>query len=194
MSKYLFVGSHCDDIELSCGGTVTKLKEQGHSINLLTFSKIYNEVDLSNEWSESVLLMKCGYNKLLDFPVRNFNNHRQQILDILITLPVFDFIFTHSAHDYHQDHAVVGQESLRAFKGQNLITYKAEWNGEINKNYFVHLDERLMHKKTLLLDCYKSQEKRLYMNSQYVYATAMNNGLKCKTQYAEAFEVVNLIN
>jgi LmbE family N-acetylglucosaminyl deacetylase len=193
MSKYLFISAHTDDVELSCGGTIAKLKEQGHSINLLTFSRVFNDVDLYEEWKKVITLMQPDSHTILDFRVRYFHQHRQWILQTLVDLPKYDYIFTHSATDTHQDHAVIGEESLRAFKGQNLITYKGEWNGEINKNYFVQLDERLMYKKMIYLDCYKSQEHRPYMGAEVVYAIAMNNGLKCKTKYAEAFETIKLI-
>lgn len=192
MSRYLFIGAHVDDIELSCGGTIAKLKDQGHIINILTFSKIFNGVNLEHEWKESMKLIQPETSTLYDYPVRHFKEYRQLILDILIGLKGFDYIFTHSAQDFHQDHSVIGEESIRAFRTENLLAYKGEWNGELNKNYFVHLDERILYKKMLYLDCYESQEQREYMMSDSVYATALTNGLKCKTKYAEAFEVIHL--
>jgi len=190
--KYLFIGAHTDDIELSCGGTIAMLKEHGNVMNIITFSQKYNGINLKHEWEKSLELIQPYKSFIYDFPVRHFKEHRQDILDILVGLKGYDYIFTHTANDFHQDHSVIGEESIRAFRSENLITYKGEWNGELNKNYFVHLDEKLMYKKMVYLDCYRSQENRPYMSSEIVYATALNNGLKCKTKYAEAFEIIHM--
>ena len=39
--KILFIGAHPDDIELGCGGTLTKYLEEGHEIEMIVFSKIF---------------------------------------------------------------------------------------------------------------------------------------------------------
>ena len=52
-----------------------------------------------------------------DFPVRNFQEHRQAILDKLIQLKMnLNPIWLPNSDDVHQDHQVIHQEGIRAFK------------------------------------------------------------------------------
>ena len=37
-------------------------------------------------------------------------------------------IFTTSMNDIHQDHKVIYEESIRAFKFENLLSYEIPWN------------------------------------------------------------------
>lgn len=191
--KYLFIGAHPDDVELCCGGTMTKLIDNGHEVHVLTLSHFFYGVDLKGEWLDSMVELRPDGCNICTFDPRLFSSDRQEILDLLLTYSnKFDYIFTHSASDYHQDHRTVGEESIRAFKGHNLITYKGVWNGDEKSNYFVHLKEKHIKAKLSYLECYKSQSNRTYTNSDAIYAMAINAGLKCKTKYAESFEIVCL--
>ena len=40
--KILAIGAHSDDVEIACGGSLIKWKEQGHDIFILTNSFINN--------------------------------------------------------------------------------------------------------------------------------------------------------
>ncbi len=205
MSKILFIGAHTDDVELSCGGTINKLIDQlsdyggmENDINVLTLSRIYSGVDLEPEWSNSMLSFGDEMSaRLLDFETRNFNKSRQEILQYFYDLQKkeeFETVFTHSPFDLNQDHSIVGQESIRAFKHTNLITYCADWNTrDFTRNYFVKLEAKHIQKKIEALACYKSQVNRKYMNPDYTWANALNIGVICNTKYAESFQAINLI-
>lgn len=198
MSKYLFVAGHLDDSELCCGATINKLHQDGHKIAILIFSRNYHDVgDLYPEFHNSMCTICPEVNsQVFDFPVRNFPEHRQAILDQLLTTSAGiepDFIFTHSANDLHADHKTVGEESLRAFKKQNLITYCAEWNEQSSQsNYYIEVSEENMAKKLEAMACYKSQQHRHYFNREFTYARALLAGAKIGTKYAESFRILNL--
>lgn len=191
MSKYLFIGAHTDDIELSCGGTIYKLVQE-HYIHCLSFS-FCNKPELGEEYDASLSLLGVNFISLSNFPSRIFTKHRQDILNSLYSLTGFDFIFTHSVDCIHQDHKVIARESLRAFKGKNLITYSQPWNTNENPNYFVELSEQQLEKKIEALACYKSQAHRAYMSPDFIRAQARYNGIKCGKLYAEAFKIERLI-
>lgn len=194
--KLLFIASHADDIELSCAGTIAKMKANGHEVHCYTFSSC-DDAQLIREYAASMNLLDIESH--LDYmPVRLFNNNRQYILDALIkeaALTSPDFIFTHSAYDRHQDHRVVGEESLRAFRNNTVLTYTSVINRlEGQENYFVRLTSEHMLKKANALKCYKSQERRAYMQPDVVYATAHIAGLKAGCEFAEGFELVKMIS
>lgn len=192
--KYLFVGAHVDDVELSCGGFISRLKSQGDFVKVISLSGIYNGKNLRDEWIASMKTLNVDLYSIHDFKTREFSKDRQQILDYLRTNTGFDFIFTHSVSDQHQDHSVVGEESIRAFKNRNLATYMGEWNGTPKKNFFVYLDAQDVKNKVTAIRNYESQKDKPYMSPDFIWADAMNNGIKCGVKYAEAFNMVNYVS
>jgi LmbE family N-acetylglucosaminyl deacetylase len=191
--RYWFLGAHVDDVELSCGGTIARLIHEGHDIVVVSLSYMYEENDLLHEWKDSMQKLGVKIIAYKDFRTRLFHERRQDILDYLFTLKGFDFIFTHSKNDPHSDHATVGREAERAFKHTNLITFTGAWNHPEKPDYFVSINHGQVQKKIEALSCYKSQQHRPYMHSDFIWSNAMNNGVMCGTKYAEAFKVVNLI-
>jgi N-acetylglucosamine malate deacetylase 1 len=190
--KYLFIGSHADDVELSCGGTVAKLSEEGHNVTMCAMS-CCGRPDLIDECSSSSKIL--GVHLLLNnFRVRRFSEERQKIADYFYSMrDDYDTVFTHSSEDRHPDHRTIGEESLRVFTG-NLFTYIAPWNGEENANYFVELSPGQLQKKLEAIQCYKSQTHRKYMNPDFIRSWAIYNGIKAGYEYAEAFRLVKGIN
>lgn len=194
MARYLFIASHVDDIEISAGGFLIRQLSLGHECTVISLSSEYAGVSLLHEWVESMRVLQPDNYEIHDFPTRDFQLYRQQILDVLLNYKDYDYVVTHSAKSFHQDHKVVGEESIRAFKNTNLITYIHEWDTRTSsKNYFIELFRDNVEKKIQALECYKSQVHRPYMNKDYIWANALNNGAICGTKYAEAFEVINFI-
>ena len=76
------------------------------------------------------LLKKLGIKQsnliIHDFPIRKLNFHRQEILEILVSLRNgcdYDLVLTPSSTDVHQDHQTVTNEVIRAFKGRTILGY-----------------------------------------------------------------------
>ena len=195
--KYLFIGSHTDDIELCCGGTVAKYIEEGHDVICETLSHVYYGRDLTKEWNASMSSLAIPNYEFKNFTPRYFHYERQDILQWLVELREQhqpDIIFTHSAHDQHQDHSVVGYESVRAFKNLNLITYCGEWNQFVSEaNFYVQLSDEQMQKKLKALECYASQQSKHYFDRDFNLSRALLSGAKIGAKYAESFRILNMI-
>ncbi len=194
--KYLFIEAHLDDNILACGGTISRLKEQGHHITCITLSHIYGGIDLTDEWIKAMELLNVDSFDKRNFDTRFFNAQYDNILQYLFQVQKqnYDFIFTHSATCVHSDHSTVGKACVRVFKHDNLITYQHPWNTrELKQNYFVKLLEKHISKKTTALECYKSQSKRTYFEEDFIYAEVKRTGIICNSEYAEGFYAVNLI-
>lgn len=195
--KYLFLGAHTDDIELCAGGTVAKLIELNNDVHFMAFSSCQSE-QIETEWNESLNILRPSQSNLAYFKNRLFSENRQDILDRMIQLRdniEYDYVFTHSTLDGHQDHRVIGQESIRAFKNTNLITYIAPWNqigSQPIDNYFVSLELKHVQKKIESCMAYKSQINRPYMNEDFLWAQARIAGIKCQSEFAEAFQVLKI--
>ncbi|MDZ7588743.1 MAG: PIG-L family deacetylase [Parasphingorhabdus sp.] len=132
----------------------------------------------------------------LNFPVRLFHAHRQEILDTLIGIRkrlVPDWVLAPSTTDCHQDHQVVAQEALRAFNACRLWGYELPWNQlQATLNGFVALDEAHVTAKARALGHYTSQVEleRPYFMPEFPHALAKIHGLQSRHPYAEAFEVI----
>lgn len=188
MKKYLFIGAHVDDAELSCGGTISKLVEEGHSVSLAPVA----DCGLLEELKEATKVL--GVEHFCLCWRKGFIGNEQNIADELYSIrDSYDFVFTHSPLCKHSDHKVIGEQSLRIFNG-SILTYLQAWNGNENPNYFVEISTSHLEKKLQALACYKSQAHRTYMNPDFIRAQAIYNGIKCGKRYAEAFRIERLIN
>lgn len=190
MSKYLFISAHTDDAELSCGGTMAKLAEQGHDVNCLALSYCDDE-KLIIEYANASKILRVNY-FTEGFDVRCFNQQAIFIADALLRFKNFDHVFTHSEKCRHPDHRTIAEESKRIFNC-NMATFIQPWNGQHEENYYIEISEQQLEKKIQALSCYKSQSHRAYMNPDFIRAQARYNGIKCGKLYAEAFRIERLI-
>ena len=193
--RIAFIGAHYDDIELSCAGTIVKYLEDGYDVVCLSFSDCTIK-ELPEEMNKSMktLGVKNENKIMLQYPRRTLHIVRQNVLNELISFNQYfepDAVFTHSAFDRHQDHVVVGQESLRAFRNIKLITYTTPWNDVAAEQYnlFVSLTKQQLAKKTDALACYESQCVKNYMSPDYTIAQARTTGGIVGLEFAEAFKI-----
>ena len=207
MEKVLVLAPHTDDGELGCGGTICRYTEGGASVHYAAFSTArtsvrteYPEDILKSEVREAttVLGIAEGHLHIYDFPVRKFPNHRQEILQQIIDLrneiePTI--VFVPSPNDIHQDHQVIAQEGLRAFKRHTLLGYEEPWNNIVfETRCFIPLHERHIERKIEALKCYRSQGHRKYLDAEFIRGLAKTRGTQIEGGYAEAFEVLRWIH
>ena len=125
------------------------------------------------------------------------HEHRQEILEELINIRAgFDphIVVGPSLNDFHQDHQVVANEMIRAFKtASSIICYELPWNYvTFNTQLFVKLKKEHIVKKWEMLKNYESQltKGKTYFSEEFVYGLAKTRGVQCNSEYAEAFEVI----
>jgi len=204
--KILVLAPHTDDAELGCGGTITKFIEVGKEVFWAIFSKAFVPNEFSSnsdivleELKESAKILEISSQNLLiyDYPVRHFSEYRQDILEKMLKLKEKikpNIVFMPSLNDIHQDHLIVAQEGLRAFKNITILGYEIPWNNlTFDTTCFIHLKKQHVEKKAMAIEQYKSQSHRPYVNRDFVEHLACLRGLQIGTQYAEAFEVIRLI-
>ncbi len=202
--KILVLAPHIDDAEFGCGGTLDRLIKQGSNVIYLAFSdcresldKSHNEDKLREELRKSTEILGIDRVEILDFKVRYFHERRQEILQKLIDIrndfkP--DLIFTPSREDIHQDHQVICNESIRAFKHSTIFGYELPWNCfNLSSEVLITLSEENIKQKIKAIGKYESQKHRLYHNESYLRSLASTTGLRINKKYAEAFELVRLI-
>lgn len=207
MKRVLALAPHPDDVELGCGGTLARLLEEGASVAVAAFSICRDSIppDLpptiaGDEFAESMrrLGVPAADVTLLDYPVRRFSDHRQDVLEDLVRMrnrisP--DLVLLPSAHDLHQDHQVIATEGLRAFKETSVWGYELPWNQiAFSAQAFVTLQRHHLDAKWRALTAYQTQISlgRPYFRQDFVDGLARVRGVQVKTEFAEAFEVARL--
>ena len=105
-----------------------------------------------------------------------------------------DIIYLPSPSDLHQDHKVIFDEGLRAFKHQTIISYELPWNNiSFKTTGFIKLEERHIKLKALAMQEYKSQSHRIYTNEDFIFSLAKVRGVQIGEKYAEAFEIIRML-
>ncbi len=207
IKKILVLGPHADDGEFGCGGAISRFLEEGREVFYAVFSLSEKSLfeGLPKDTHEKELFCaveSLGVKKnnliIYRYPVRDFPDHRQDILENLVQLQKDikpDLVILPSARDVHQDHSTISQEGFRAFKKGNILGYELPWNTTGFENQsFVALDESHINAKTRAVECYESQKgKRSYASGEYVRSLAIVRGASINHRYAEAFEAVRII-
>jgi len=203
--RVLALGAHTDDIELGCGGLLNRLRRCGSEIKAVVFSRA--EESLPEGVAQDTLERECGRAMAhigLDesslivrrIPVRRFPEFRQVILEDLVSLnKQFEpsLVLTMNGNDTHQDHQVIHDESVRAFRSATILGYEIPWNQtETSAQLFAELTDEDIDTKSAMLAEYKSQCSlgRRYMDGDYAATAARFHGYQSKMRLAEAYQVV----
>jgi N-acetylglucosamine malate deacetylase 1 len=202
----LVLAPHTDDGELGAGGSIARWASEGHNIHYVAFSAC--QTAIPDGWPEDVLRsevaeatqvlgLKPEQLRVLDFDVRLFAHERPDILQAMVDLnrelsP--DLVVMPSLDDLHQDHAVVAEEGLRAFKQTSILAYEVAWNNiSFETSCFVRLDEAHVQAKLEALKCYQSQSDRLYADPDFLRSQVRYHGVQAGVTYAETFNVLRWI-
>jgi len=204
--KVLVLAPHTDDGEFGCGGLMAKLLKQKAQVHYAAFSSAEKSLPkgadpdtLKKELQAALdsLGLKKQHRIIYDYPVRDFPQYRQAILDDLIRLKKKidpDLVLMPCFNDTHQDHLTIAQEGFRAFKDRTILGYEIPWNNKtFETQSFVLLESKHVEAKIKALKCYKSQLGRFYANPEFIRALATTRGTQIGTRYAEAFEVIRWV-
>lgn len=191
--KILALGAHLDDIELGCGATLAKLRKEGNEIRYLGFSPC-DIAELQSECQCACRVLGLSDIHIYSIPVRKFPEHRQEILDILIKVRdkyVPDHVFTHSSFSIHQDHRVVHEETIRAFRYSPVFGYEQPWdNLTSDLKTRSEISSEHLELKISALQQYKSQEAKHYFDPDFIRGLAKVRGVQFNCTLAEAFETI----
>jgi N-acetylglucosamine malate deacetylase 1 len=207
IKRVMFLSPHTDDAELGAGGTIARFVEEGKEVIYIAFSGCETSVPigmpkdtLRKECLRSITTLGLLPEQLLilNYKVRTFPEHRQEILDDLIKFKQKyqpDLLLLPSSQDMHQDHSTLFWEALRAFKKEASIWgYEHPWNNlTFTTDVFVKLKAAHLEKKIKALREYQSQYDKSYMQERNLRSLACSRGAQLDIEYAEAFELVRKI-
>lgn len=194
--NFLFIGAHCDDIEIGCGGTILRLireypisrvKWVVFCSNPVREAEARNcaEAFLHGVESKEVIIrdFKDGFLSQRYSDVKNF-------FESLKERPNPDIIFTHYQHDLHQDHRLLSELTWNTFRNHLILEYEIpKYDGDLgNPPFFISLDENGVNQKVKnLMESYTSQRSKHWFDDDTFRSILRLRGMQSASKYAEAF-------
>lgn len=193
----LCLGSHSDDIEIGCGGTILRLKDEYPSCVfhwvVLGASGVREaearrgaELFAGIKWESAVLKnFSDGFMPFAGGEVKAVFEELKQA-----TSP--DLIFTHNRKDAHQDHRLIAELTWNTFRDHFILEYEIpKYDGDLGQpTVFVPLEAELCQKKVrYIMDAFQSQRTKRWFQEDTFLALMRLRGMECNAPsgYAEAF-------
>lgn len=196
--RVLCLGSHCDDIEIGCGGTILKLVKKYK--NLIVYWVVFSSNSQRKREAYESANRFLSHAKHKDIVIKNFKDGFFPF--IAIEIKEFfeqlkqefqpDIIFTHYRNDLHQDHRLISDFTWNTFRNHLILEYEIpKYDGDLGvPNFFVHLDELICQDKIkYIIDSFESQKGKQWFTKETFLAILRLRGIESNApnHYAEAF-------
>jgi LmbE family N-acetylglucosaminyl deacetylase len=202
--QILCLGSHSDDIEIGCGGTILRMAEQYRSalFHWVVFSaKDVRATEAQNAAARftrpgclATPLLKTFPDGFLPFVGSEvkvfFEELKKQISP--------DVIFTHNRKDAHQDHRLVAELTWNTFRNHLILEYEVpKYDGDLGQpNLFVPLQQETCQTKVqFIMETFQSQHSKHWFQPETFLSLMRLRGMECNAPsgYAEAFYCRKLV-
>jgi LmbE family N-acetylglucosaminyl deacetylase len=198
--RILFLGAHCDDIEIGCGGTIMRLSEE-FEMAKLKWAVLTSTPERSDEARRSAEFFLGKFNNgcqkevaVLSFRDGFLPFDAPDVKEYFEQLKAFnpDIVFTHYRDDHHQDHRFVSELTWNTFRDHLIFEYEIpKYDGDLgNPNFFVSLDSDVVNDKVnAILNYFPSQGTRQWFDRDTFSSLMRVRGVQStsKTKYAEGF-------
>jgi LmbE family N-acetylglucosaminyl deacetylase len=196
--KILCLGSHSDDIEIGCGGTVLQISEQYP--NSVFHWVVFNATGVREQEAQLGAKQFVKPTRLRGPVLKSFRDgfmpfegaEIKMVFEDLKQAVSPDLIFTHHRDDAHQDHRLVAEMTWNTFRDHFILGYEIpKYDGDLGQpSFFVPLDLELCNKKTkLITETFQSQQNKRWFHQDTFLSLMRLRGMECNSPsgYAEAF-------
>lgn len=211
--RILFVGAHCDDVELLAGGLLARACFARHTVGVLVFSdhrgviddaaaaRAHEELRENLAWlaAESGTAVRDHSGPMLPACRGAFQSERGALYAAMEALRAdYDLVVTHTPTDTNQDHRQVAEEAARVFKAHATLLGGEFPNNDVGgfvpQVYFA-LSARELEAKVRMVGHYRSQDfgGRPYLDAEVVRALARLRGSQIREAAAEAYSVAGRV-
>jgi len=194
----LFLGAHCDDIEIGCGGTILRLLYLYPDLEIwwIVFS---GDARRKEEAERAAMDFTRGCPRLRlaahGFRDGYFPYEGSRIKDTFEELKNEcnpDIVFTHHGQDRHQDHRLLCELTWNSFRDHLILEYEIpKYDGDLgNPNVFFQIPDGDCEEKIRLLKLhYGSQQQKTWFKADTFRSLMRLRGIECRSSsgYAEAF-------
>jgi LmbE family N-acetylglucosaminyl deacetylase len=201
--KILCLGSHSDDIEIGCGGTILQLLSRIEELDIIwvVFGSS-NEREREARKSAALFLSRARQQEII---IKNYRDGffpfegaqiKGYFEELKGTSP--ELIFTHNRRDAHQDHRLIAEMTWNTFRNHLILEYEIpKYDGDLGQpNLFVPLDKEFYQKKIrYIMDAFDSQRAKPWFERETFLALMRLRGMECvaPSGYAEAFHCRKLV-
>jgi LmbE family N-acetylglucosaminyl deacetylase len=201
--QILCLGSHSDDIEIGCGGTILRLAEQypGCVFHWVVFSAIgvrAEEARCAASLFVDPAALKGPVLKTFPDGFMPFAGAEVKVVfeDLKTISP--DLILTHSRKDAHQDHRLVAELTWNTFRDHLILEYEIpKYDGDLGQpNVFVPLPAEVYERKVRnIMDAFQSQHSKHWFQEETFFSLMRLRGMECNAPsgLAEAFYCRKLV-
>jgi LmbE family N-acetylglucosaminyl deacetylase len=196
--RILCLGSHSDDLEIGCGGTLLKLVESypDVSVHWIVFSGAERRaveaktsamkfLERAAEKEIEIQAFRDGFFPYVGYEIKQF-------FEALKSRCSPDLIFTHYRDDRHQDHRLISDLTWNTYRDHLILEYEIpKYDGDLGSpNCFVQLDEPTCRLKVQsIVDVFQTQQNRRWFTQDTFFSLLRLRGIECgsPTGYAEGF-------
>lgn len=198
----LAIGSHPDDVEIGCGGTLNKLARLGHECYLLimTSGEVGGDPSARKTEQEAAAAV-LGARRVFwgGFRDTEITARREtiRIIEEVVVQTRPDLILVHAGEDTHQDHRAVNACALSASRHiKSLLFYECPTTIDFVPNIFVDIGVQII-KKFEALKAHASQVDRTNITGLSIVdiagAQAHFRGMQSRVRFAEGFRSPRLL-
>jgi LmbE family N-acetylglucosaminyl deacetylase len=195
--RILCLGSHSDDLEIGCGGTVLKIIQEYKkvAVHWIVFSGSDQRAAEarasastfleSAEHQIEIKTFRDGFFPYVGYEVKQF-------FEELKPRCTPDLIFTHYRDDRHQDHRLISDLTWNTFRDHLILEYEIpKYDGDLGSpNLFVPLDEATCRRKVRnIIDVFQTQQNRHWFTEDTFLSLLRLRGIESGSSggYAEGF-------
>jgi N-acetylglucosamine malate deacetylase 1 len=216
--RVLAIGTHPDDIEIGCGGTIRLLADQGHEIKFIVVTsgeegslnadKEQFRKNRKIEAKKSATVLGASDVLFFDEPDGLTQTTKETKVNLVRIIREFkpEIVFIHSSHDCFPDHQVVSQLSKSAIQVasgpwygdaglnphnvRNVYGFEV-WNPIQSPQMSVNI-ENSIDRKIHALNCHASQMESVNYVGAVRGLNEYRGAVTMSGRYAESFEVVKV--
>jgi LmbE family N-acetylglucosaminyl deacetylase len=189
------IGAHPDDIEIAAGGLLLTLASTvpGVRVHYVLCTGTANRQAEARAAAAACLPGADLSFDLHDLPDGRLPGYWAQVKQIMQTASATvtaDLVLVPSTQDAHQDHRLIGELALSAFRDQLVLHYEIpKWDGDLGRpGLYVPLAEEVARRKVEILnDNFPSQKDHDWWDDEVFFGMMRLRGMECRTRYAEAF-------
>jgi len=194
----LFLGAHCDDIEIGCGATILKFKEDfknNLTIKWIVFTSDKIRIKEAKKSAESFL---SGVNKeiiILNYKDGFLPAKWEEIKNYFERIKLKfdpDLIFTHYKNDFHQDHRIINELTWNTYRNHLILEYEIpKYDGDLDRpNFYVPISNSIVEEKNnIIFKSFQSQSKKNWFTPDVLKGIMRLRGMETNQRilFAEAF-------
>lgn len=208
MKTIMAIGAHPDDIELGCGAVLSRHIAEGDNVIAVIMTAgeaggggdgLFCRLDetrraLAHLGINNVMCFNFG-DTFLGGYIPNMIRNLEDVINHSLSDGTLERVYTMCDSDRHQDHRAIFEASIVACRAVSQILCYETPSAVTTfcPNFYINITPQELSLKNLALKEHHSQQRRDYMQPEYVSSVARFRGLQAGCELSEAFEIYKMV-